>query len=131
MRNRRPDKTTVTISYTDDRYPIDSATFAISGTLSPVIPACMYGGPDGLGWPAEGGDIEITAVQLTEWWKPREGDERMSLDEDADLDWLTTGRKKEIEDRFSARIDMDQKLRETIYERFCEEAADAAEYCGD
>ena len=28
------------------------------------VPASMYGGPDGLGWPAEGGEVELVDLEL-------------------------------------------------------------------
>jgi hypothetical protein len=39
-------------------------TFEISGTIVPYVPASMYGGPDNLGHPAEGGGVEDIEVRL-------------------------------------------------------------------
>lgn len=56
------------LNYTLEDYEYENKVLDLELTAvfegQPYVPASMYGGPDGLGWPAEGGEIELIDIRV-------------------------------------------------------------------
>jgi len=92
-----------------------SYEFKVTGTVAPYVRASMYGGPDNLGWPEEGGDVEITAVKLVRI--VTETEDRSP----------TEAERQKIEASFQAAIDKDADLFLCLEESLSNQASDDGE----
>jgi hypothetical protein len=86
--------------------------FSITGVCVPYVPASMYGGPDHLGWPAEGGGVEDIEVKITS----------ITTDCGVIVDIDDTTHRKQIEDAFERTIEKNDALRERIETALCQAA---------
>jgi hypothetical protein len=102
------------ITYSDE--DVSGAEFEIFGNAEPYVPASMYGGPDHLGWPSEGGGVEIEEVRFL-----------TAYDEDGDKINLTDERRQAITKEFSNRLDAGTSLWITIQELLMADANDRSE----
>lgn len=102
MRRTKPTTRTVTIPFYWERDD-GEYEFRVTGTVSPVIPAKVYGPPEDC-YPAEGGEVEILSVKLVDVISD---DVEFATLSDNQVQAIESAFLAECEGRFNSRINDD------------------------